>query len=60
MPKKDGTGPQGWGPMVRRGRGRCNPKVRSMPQQSQGSQGKGRGAGRGSGQGSGKDRGKRS
>jgi len=72
MPQRDGTGPQGRGPMTGRGRGKCSPKDKtSVPPENGGMglgrklgrgrrQGPGRGADRSAGRGAGQGRGGRS
>jgi hypothetical protein len=57
MPKSDGTGPKGKGPMTGRKQGSCNPAGKTLKPQGRGGwkSGKGTGKGRGAGQ----DRGRR-
>ena len=64
MPRFDGTGPNGMGPMTGRGRGSCNPSQAGFgPNTASGfgnpgaGYGRGLGAGRGQGQGRGIGRG---
>jgi hypothetical protein len=54
MPRGDGTGPQGQGPMTGRGRGKCNPKDRASVSSEQGGMGLGRKLGRSRRQGPGR------
>lgn len=63
MPRQDGTGPNGNGPITGRGMGNCNKPVVNQPNQpnqpcgrGQGLKPCGRGFGRGQGQGQGRGR----
>lgn len=63
MPRGDGTGPKGKGPITGRGQGACNSTAKPFQPQAQGNRGSGQGAGKGRGKGqdrgAGQGRGKR-
>ena len=57
MPQGDKTGPQGQGPKIGRGMGKCGPKSGNSAPQGQGGRRSGKGQGQGAGRGQRKGRG---
>ena len=58
MPRRDGTGPEGMGPMTGRGSGGCSPNQAGTNVTGRGSRKQGRGVGQGGGQGGGQGAGR--
>ena len=56
MPKGDGTGPKGKGPITGRGQGACKSTGKTFRPQGQGARKSSRGAGKGRGAGQGRSR----
>jgi len=57
MPRRDGTGPEGTGPMTGRGNGGCTPTQGGANTTGRGLRQKGRGQGQGGSQGAGRGKG---